>query len=126
MAGKNVKGQLDMFELFGSVEELEENVKGTPELLPEAPGHPVMLRCFTSKEKENTAVVAYLDYNRVYIKDWDREPVIYQFESSKEAVDFYVDRMERYQSGKQVRIKKEAEALKRASVIKWTGEGEAE
>ena len=32
MAKKSVEGQIDLFELFGSVEELEEKVKGVPEV----------------------------------------------------------------------------------------------
>lgn len=150
---------MDMFELFGSVEELEENVKGVPEWgeLPEeqdvqqpsavpdvqqpwaAPdvqelsaalevwqpsAAPVMQRCFCSGAHRSTAVIAYLDYNMVYCKDWEADPVIYEFAHSKDAVDFYVKQMERYLSDKKVKVQKGQEALLAASVRKWTGERE--
>lgn len=132
---------MDMFELFGSVEELEENVKGVPELgkLPEEQdvqkpsavpdvqkpsAAPVMQRCFCSGAHRSTAVIAYLDYNMVYCKDWEADPVIYEFAHSKDAVDFYVKQMERYLSDKKVKVQKGQEALLAASVRKWTGERE--
>lgn len=142
MARKSIEGQIDMFELFGSVEELEENVKGVPELydLPkeqavqEAPAAmemwqpsaaPVMQRSFRSDEKKSTAVVAYLDYNMVYLQDWEKKPVIYQFEHARDAVNFYVSQMERFLCDKTGKVQKEQEALQEASVIKWTGETES-
>jgi len=122
MAKKSVEGQMDLFELFGSVEELEEKVKGVPELEKLPPTAPVMQRCFCSSGQNNTAVVAYLDYNMVYLKDWEDDPVIYQFEHSKDAVDFYVKQMERFLSDKKVKIQKEQEPLVEASIIPWTKE----
>lgn len=141
MAKKNIEGQMDMFELFGSVEELEENVKGVPEPREEAErqkepepmeetaqqpgkmtGTPVMQRCFCSKERMGTAVVAYLDYNMVYLKDWEGGPVIYQFGQSKDAVDFYVEQMERFSDDKRTVVQEAREALEEAPVIRWTKE----
>ena len=157
MAKKSVEGQLDLFELFSSVEELEESVKGVPEpedeleveaepeetveLKPEtgdaaksdvtsveqriqAEGTPVMQRSFRNVETEESAVVAYLNYNMVYLKDWQGEPIIYSFDSSKDAVDFYVGQMERLSGNKKVEIQKEQCPLEQAVVQKWTGEVE--
>lgn len=145
MAKKSIEGQMDLFELFASVEELEENVKGVPELKevteeppkpePEAgqkeadtaavlraSGSPVMQRSFSCKEHLDSAMIAYLDYNMVYLKDWESAPVIYQFAGTKDAVDFYVEQMQHFLSDKKVKIQKEPEELKEASVRKWTGE----
>ena len=68
MAKKNIEGQLDMFELFDSVEELEERIKGVPEpaeekLEQEAPsneekriprGSPVMQKTFVIEDAAAT------------------------------------------------------------------------
>lgn len=142
---------MDLFELFGSVEELEENVKGVPEFgeeqeepemsgqkerAEELPwqdtgeslrecGSPVMQRTFRKQEQKESATIAYLDYNRVYLKDWETAPVIYQFDGTKDAVDFYVEKMQHFLSDKKVKVQKEPEELKEASVRKWTGERKA-
>ena len=149
MAKKSVEGQLDLFELFSSVEELEESVTGVPEPEEEleveaepeagdaakrdvtsaeqriqAEGTPVMQRSFRNVETEESAVVAYLNYNMVYLKDWQGDPIIYSFDSSKDAVDFYVGQMERLSGNKKVEIQKEQCPLEQAVVQKWTGEVE--
>lgn len=149
MAKKSVEGQLDLFELFSSVEELEESVKGVPEPEEEleveaepeagdaakrdvtsaeqriqAEGTPVMQRSFRNVETEESVVVAYLNYNMVYLKDWQGEPIIYSFDSSKDAVDFYVGQMERLSGNKKVEIQKEQCPLEQAVMQKWTGEVE--
>lgn len=151
MAKKSVEGQMDLFELFGSVEELEENVKGVPEVpetLPEE-GEPetpaeeeepsaasksalkgkgafaeqiAMQKTFRNCTTKKTAVIAYLNYNKVYQKDWDEEPIIYRFEQSKDAVDYYVSQLEKFSEDKQVEVLKEQEPLMEASVIPWTKE----
>lgn len=121
MARKSVEGQLDLFELFSSVEELEESVKGV-QWQPD--GAIVMRRSFRNMETEETAVIAYLNYNMVYLKDWQRDPVIYEFDNSKDAVDFYVGQMERLSGNKKVKVQKEQCPLEQAVRKKWTGEVE--
>lgn len=54
---------------------------------------PVMYRCFSLSGNTVDATIAYLDYNRVYIKEPGQSPVCYQFASSKGAVNYYVDKM---------------------------------
>lgn len=147
---------MDLFELFDSVEELEERIKGVPEPVAEEevsverkepeteshgetekpetealgemglPGKPVMQKCFRRNGQTAAAVVAYLDYNMVYLADWNKEPVIWQFEQSKDAVDFYVKWMEHFSSEKQVIVQEKQEVLQRACVRKWTGDGSDE
>lgn len=121
MARKSVEGQLDLFELFSSVEELEESVKGV-QWQPD--GAIVMRRSFRNMETEETAVIAYLNYNMVYLKDWQRDPVIYEFDNSKDAVDFYVGQMESLSGNKKVKVQKEQCPLEQAVRKKWTGEVE--
>lgn len=115
---------MELFELFGSVEELEVNVKGVPEPEKELEecADPVMQRTFRKQGQRGSATIAYLDYNRVYLKDWEMPPVIYQFDGTKDAVDFYVEEMQHFLSDKKVRVQKEPEELAKASVRKWTGE----
>ena len=93
MAGKNVEGQLELFSLFDSVEELEQKIKGAG--LKEVQGEPVMEQCYRHRDTGETAVAAYLDYNRVYVADWGRKPLLYQFDSTKEAVGYYADWLDR-------------------------------
>lgn len=143
MAKKSVEGQMDLFELFGSVEELEEKVKGVPEL-PEdketniagtesevtadvkttkrSSDEVVMQKTFLSSTTKQTAVIAYLNYNKVYQKIWEGEPIIYQFEQSKDAVDYYVSQIAQFSEDKQIEVLKEQEALKEATVIPWVKE----
>lgn len=127
---------MDLFELFGSVEELEENVKGVPEVPEEVievaetssgnlkilGGEVVMQKTFRNRTTGKTAVIAYLNYNKVYQKMWDEEPLIYQFKQAKDAVDYYVSRMERFTEDKQIEVAKEQEPLVEASLLPWTKE----
>ena len=76
MAGKNVEGQLELFSLFDSVEELEQKIKGAG--LKEVQGEPVMEQCYRHRDTGETAVAAYLDYNRVYVADWGRKPLLHK------------------------------------------------
>lgn len=138
MAKKNIEGQLDMFNLFGSVEELEKNVKGVPDIPEpeleserdvvaevigsEVPDTPVMGRYFSHKEHQGLASIVYLDYHKVYVKLWEQEPVIYQFASTNEAVDYYVKQLEMFRGDKKVKLAKETEALQEAPVKNWIGD----
>lgn len=146
MAKKSIEGQLDMFELFDSVEELEERIKGVSEpaeeetvveCVPEtgkpvgAPemqasataekrriprGSPVMQKTFVIEDA--AATVAYLDYNMVYVAGWEDEPQLWQFEQSKGAVNFYMEQMERISEKEGVRMRQEQEPIREARVIK--------
>lgn len=137
MAKKSIEGQLDMFELFDSVEELEERIKGVPEpaeeetvveCVPEMQasataekrriprGSPVMQKTFVIEDA--AATVAYLDYNMVYVAGWEDEPQLWQFEQSKDAVNFYMEQMERISEKEGVRVRQEQEPIREARVIK--------
>lgn len=141
MAKKSVEGQMDLFELFGSVEELEENVKGVPELSEEEVQselvtnekissatmksenqQAVMQKTFRNRVTKQMAVLAYLDYNKVYQKLWNEEPVIYQFEQSKAAVDYYVGLIEQLFEDEQSEVLKEQEKLQEAKLLPWMKE----
>lgn len=103
---KEVKVQEEMVEL---VEGLQEEKKKKGEKKPQQKerasmnqgynisikdqNKPVMYRCFSLSGNTVDATVAYLDYNRVYIKEPGQSPISYQFSSSKGAVDFYVDKI---------------------------------
>lgn len=120
MAKKSVEGQMDLFELFGSVEELEENVKGVP-AKPDSQ-QAVMQKTFRNRVTKQTAVIAYLNYNKVYRKIWDEEPVIYQFEQSKDAVDYYVGQIGQLFNDEQTEVLKEQEKLMEAKLLPWMKE----
>ena len=137
MAKKQIEGQMDLFELFDSVEEFEEKIKGVPQ--PPAlvsktdtsgvvgkTGTPVMKKGFYDTEQNMSAVVAYLDYNQVYVKGWgNAEPVIYQFEQSKEAVDFYLKQLEFFlRDRRKLKVEEEPAVLPEAVVKPWNNEGD--
>lgn len=123
MGKKSIEGQLDMFELFDSVEELEERIKGVPGQETESSAvwqpsgrKPVMQKTF--RWGELSATVAYLDYNMVYVAGWEDEPQLWQFEQSKDAVGFYVERLEAFAAENGARLSEEQEALREAHIIK--------
>lgn len=120
MAKKSVEGQMDLFDLFGSVEELEEKVKGVPAKLENQQA--VMQKTFCNRVTKQTAVIAYLNYHKVYQKIWDEEPIVYQFEQSKDAVDYYVSQIGLFLDDKQIELLKEQETLMEAKVLPWTKE----
>ena len=56
MAGMNVEGQLELFSLFESVEELEQKIKGAG--LKEGQGAPVMAHSYSHRHTGETAFEA--------------------------------------------------------------------
>ena len=44
-------------------------------------------------EDGDFAMIAYIDYNKVYIREWNSPAALYTFEESKKAVDFYIDKL---------------------------------
>ena len=65
------------------------------------------------------AVAAYLDYNRVYVADWGRKPLLYQFDSTKEAVGYYADWLDRHASDEAAVAAQRPEALQKAKAVRW-------
>lgn len=57
---------------------------------------PIMRRSYTTPE--GIIEIAYLSYNKVRLSEPEKEPVITEFLSSKEAVDYYVEQMQNLQS----------------------------
>ena len=137
MAGKGLTGQLNMFDLFKSMEDIpmgevqmvslmpedepEEVVSVEPEIVVEAPSaeeliveeaiveeppHPVVkMQVEMSSGNDKPAMcrqyvidgkqleVAYINYNKVRITKEGQKPEIHEFETSKDAVDYYVQKM---------------------------------
>lgn len=55
---------------------------------------PVMQRRFTLSGNSVDAVVSYLDYNKVYVKEPGLPPEEKQFEQAMEAVDYYISKIQ--------------------------------
>ena len=51
----------------------------------------------TYKCAKGEAIIAYLDYHKVYVKDVNQKGQTYSFQNAKEAVDFYVEKMQMYE-----------------------------
>ena len=58
-------------------------------------GAPVMSRSYMIDGRE--IEIAYINYNKVRITESGNEPEIFEFASSKEAVDYYVQRMQEFE-----------------------------
>lgn len=126
MARRGLTGQLNMFDFFGSLEEgasgevemvsLMPSYEDEPELPEYKILEPEAIYVKEVVEKESTqdlekAVmsrtyeregkkieIAYLNYSKVRITYGSDEPEIKVFESSKEAVDYYVEQMQKFES----------------------------
>ena len=122
MARRGLKGQLNMFDFFHSLEEPgevemvslvpeyeeepEAEIEPEPENEPETVVEPepaaykqdeavVMSRSYN---RDGVSIeIAYLNYNKVRIQHGGAETEIKTFATSKEAVDYYVEVMQEYE-----------------------------
>ena len=146
MARKGLTGQLNMFDLFKSMEDIpmgevqmvslmpedeqEEVVLAEPEIVEEEPSveeisveeipveeilveeknYPVVKmpeRIATENDKPamcrqymidgKQVEIAYINYNKVRITKEGQKPEIHEFETSKDAVDYYVQKMHEFE-----------------------------
>lgn len=58
--------------------------------------HASMQKTFVSARDDDFAMIAYIDYNMVYYKNWNAPASLKQFETAKEAVDFYITKLEQF------------------------------
>ena len=79
------------------------------EIIRGASMHASMQKTFINTITDDFAVVAYIDYNMVYFKDWNAPASLRKFEDSKEAVDYYMEQLGRIQAAKDVRVTEENE-----------------
>jgi hypothetical protein len=79
------------------------------EIIRGASMHASMQKTFINAVTDDFAVVAYIDYNMVYFKDWNAPASLRKFESSKEAVDYYMEQLGRIQTSRDARITGENE-----------------
>lgn len=59
--------------------------------------HASMQRTFINTSDDDFATVAYIDYNMVYWKDWNAPASLRCFQTAKESVDFYVEKLNGFQ-----------------------------
>lgn len=59
--------------------------------------HASMQKTFVNPADDDFATVAYIDYNMIYWKDWNAPAALHIFDSSKDAVDFYIEKLTRLQ-----------------------------
>lgn len=55
--------------------------------------HASLQKTFIQTVTDDFAMVAYIDYNMVYLKDWNAPAVLRRFSDSKEAVDYYMEQL---------------------------------
>lgn len=122
MARKGMSGQLNMFDFFNSLESgvpgevemvslvpsYDEEPEVVEEPVPEVVEEPEPEKELTPvvRETEQVAMsrsyvkdgkrieIAYINYNKVRITNGDEIPIMKEFASTKEAVDYYVEQMQ--------------------------------
>lgn len=57
--------------------------------------HASLQKTFINRNNDDFAMVAYIDYNMVYLKNWNVAASLRCFDTSKEAVNYYMDQLER-------------------------------
>ena len=87
----------EVVELVEEPEPIIEEVKPAYEPKPSTPqgtgDRPVMHRSYTTQQ--GIIEIAYINYSKVRISEPGKSPKITEFETSKEAVDYYVEQMQR-------------------------------
>ena len=79
------------------------------EIIRGATMHASLLKTFINELTDDFATVAYIDYNMVYFKDWNAPASLHRFDTSKEAVDYYMEQLGRIQASKDAKITEENE-----------------
>lgn len=105
MARRGMTGQLNMFDLLYS----QEATSGEVEMVSLVPDFEEEPEIEEIRESEDVAMsrtyvvnheqieIAYINYNKVRITIGDKAPILKEFASSKEAVDYYVEQMQEYE-----------------------------
>lgn len=101
MAKRGLPGQLNLFDFWEDTNS-EDSIVEMVSLIPaeteasfgEDGQPPVMHKEAKDKDGRVLAEISYLNYNKVYIKNKEyRQGKLFEFENSKEAVDFYISEM---------------------------------
>ena len=79
------------------------------EIIRGATMHASLLKTFINALTDDFATVAYIDYNMVYFKDWNAPASLHRFDTSKEAVDYYMEQLGRIQASKDAKLTEENE-----------------
>ncbi len=87
----------------------ENRAHGTLEIIRGCDMHASMQRTFLNTIDGDFAMVAYIDYNMVYLRDWNAPASLRKFADSKEAVEYYMTQLGRIRDAKNVEMAKENE-----------------
>jgi hypothetical protein len=111
--GKEKKAEKSVCsELESSIEvagEAEKKSVKKVEIIRGASMHASLQKTFINTVTDDFAVVAYIDYNMVYYKDWNAPASLRKFNNSKEAVDYYMEQLGRIQATEDARVTEENE-----------------
>lgn len=92
-----VEGQLDLFEAMeraaAAVDRMTE--EKTEDVIRGADMHASMQKTFLNPADGDFATVAYIDYQMVYVRDWNSPASLKRFENAKDAVEYYMTQMEK-------------------------------
>ncbi len=130
------KGQLDIFEAMeraakavDAMEKKKETKETDTEKRPEIKQkkkvilardmRACMQKTFLNPVNDDFAMIAYIDYNMVYLRNWNEPARLRQFEEAKDAVAYYIEQIEQIRRVGGVRLSKENEPF---SDMEYTGE----
>ena len=82
------------------IEELPE-VEEVPQVVVKEQGTEKVAMSRSYEINGETIEIAYINYNKVRITRGKEAPVVKEFASSKEAVDYYVEQMQEYEADEQ-------------------------
>lgn len=124
----SMDGQLDIFEAMNRAaeavdrmvarpkqnkklekQELEEPANKQKHIIRGCDMHASMRRTFINPADDDFAMVAYIDYNMVYLRDWNAPAALHKFENSKDAVEYYVSELGRIRDTANAEMTKENE-----------------
>lgn len=116
-----VEGQLDLFEAMeraaAAVDRMTE--EKTEDVIRGADMHASMQKTFLNPADGDFATVAYIDYQMVYVRDWNSPASLKRFENAKDAVEYYMTQMEKIRQLPEARQATEHEPL---SDVKYVAE----
>ena len=112
MARRGMTGQLNMFDLFQSLEDAAPGEVEMVSLMPDFTEPEIVeeLEVFHTREENRKVAmsrsyvvngkkieIAYINYNKVCITREGENPILKEFASTIEAVDYYVEQMKEFE-----------------------------
>ncbi len=73
----------------------KQDMKKSADCIRSSEMHAAMRKTFLNPEDGDFAMIAYIDYHMVYVRDWNAPATLRKFDNSKDAVEYYMEQLER-------------------------------